>query len=96
MLTKSSTVLCVQRLSLKTENRGFIFCSHEPWLEPRELGINPEESRQSLLKMNLLGFTLSVAFGLVPVHTLLQWQWGGGEGISEWMAPACAPLEQAD
>lgn len=50
----------------------------------RKLGLNPRESKQSLLKVNFLGFTLLVAFGLVAMHTFCS------GAVCRQMAPACA------
>ena len=65
MLTKSSMALCVHRLSLKTENWGFIFCSHEPWLELQRTRAKSKEKQAEPLKDEFIRF-LSVALGWSP------------------------------
>lgn len=62
MLPKSSVVLCVPGLNPKTENRVLYSVAMNLGWSPRELGLHPEKSRQSLLKMNLTRF-LSVTLG---------------------------------
>lgn len=82
MLPKSSVVLCAHRLNPKTENRGFIFCSHEPCLEPQRTGVKSREKQAEPLKdeFNKISFC---HLGLVTAHA----QWGG-----QWtMAQVCAP-----